>query len=266
MNVKRKHGKKVIILTAVALAAAVCAYWLLSAPNRERDSIANAQEAMIEDLMRDIAEAEETPEETEDITDLTEAEDESETAETQGIEYITDGVFSEDDADGFENEETDIEPEPAYIPVFEPVFSDPIPDNDFPNAVTGIGILTIESINLRLPIAEGIEADSLRIAPGRVPQTAQVGDIGNAVIAGHRNYTFGSMFNRLGEIDYGDVFQYQARNGEMMEFSVFEIAVIEPEDQIAFIQPLNDSIITLYTCTPVREATHRLIIRAQRVS
>jgi sortase A len=98
-----------------------------------------------------------------------------------------------------------------------------------------------------------------------VPQTAQIGEVGNAVIAGHRNYTFGTMFNRLDELELGDAVKFLARNGEEMLFEVFEIAVIEPHDQIAFIQPVNNSIITLYTCTPVRTATHRLIIRAQRI-
>jgi len=73
------------------------------------------------------------------------------------------------------------------------------------------------------------------------------------------------MFNRLDELEIGDIVQYQARSGEKMKFEVFEIAIIEPHDQIAFLQPVNDSIITLYTCTPIRTATHRLIVRAQRI-
>jgi len=223
--------RKILILMAVAMIAAACGAWLLTTPSREREYVAAAQEAMIEDLMRDIDSVEYTPTETEYVAELPEIVHET-------AEY-----------------------EPVYIPVFEP-----LPDNDFPNAITGICILTIEAIDLRLPVASDIEYATLRIAPGRVPQTAQVGDIGNAVIAGHRNYTFGSMFNRLGEIEVGDIVQYQARNGEMMEFAIFDIAVIEPHDQIAFIQPVNESIITLYTCTPVRVASHRLIIRARRIS
>jgi LPXTG-site transpeptidase (sortase) family protein len=262
---------KIIILTAAALIAAVCGVRLLMSPSIEREYIESVQEVLIEDLMRDIDGTNDTPEETERIADIT---------VTEGIDFTEDNGGNEaadDEADNTDGEpETthvlDSEPETTHapdsepIPTFTPVYGDPPPDNAFPNNITGIGILTIDSIDLHLPIAEGIEDAALRIAPGRVPQTAQVGETGNAVIAGHRNYAYGSMFNRIGEVATGDLIQYQARSGEMMEFTVFEIAEIEPLDQIAFIQPVNESIITLYTCTPIREATYRLIIRAQRIS
>jgi sortase A len=262
---ERQRKLKIIILTAAALIAAVCAVWLLTAPSREREYVESAQDALIEEIMRDINGAEDMPEGIEGFSELPEIEETQRTEETTATDG--DGVSDAGDYNGFEDITTDNEPEPEITPAYyPPVMSDPIPDNAFPANIIGIGILTIEAIDLRLPVAEGIDETTLRIAPGRVPQTAQVGDIGNAVIAGHRNYAYGSMFNRFEEIAIGDAVLYHARNGELMEFTVFEIAVIEPEDQIAFIQPLNESIITLYTCTPVREATHRLIIRAQRIS
>jgi sortase A len=261
----RTSSKKIIVLAAAAIIAAVCGTWLLAAPMLEQGYVDSVQGEMIEDMMRDIHEAE-----IQRLVDIT-ITDGFDFAEGYGgtayepTAYDSAGYMPADYEPAVCGytvyEPTAYEPEPTPPPAF-----DPIPDNAFPNAITGIGILTIESINLRLPIAEGIEYATLRIAPGRVPQTAQIGDIGNAVIAGHRNFAFGSMFNRLGEVAVGDLIGYQARNGELMEFEVFEIAVIEPHDQIAFIQPVSEAIITLYTCTPIREATHRLIIRAQRVS
>lgn len=259
MRTNKKKGKLIIIFTAVAIVTAVCGLYLLLSPSRERSYIDSVQESMMEDIMRDINGENDALEEMQMEVEIT---------ITDGVlHFDDDNAAVEDDYAAGDNYYTEDEmPINAPIPTFTPVYADPIPDNAFNSGITGIGILTIESIDLRLPVAEGIEYASLRIAPGRVPQTAQIGDIGNAVIAGHRNYAFGSMFNRVGEIQIGDIVQYQARNGELMEFEVFEIAVIEPDNQIAFIQPLNDSIITLYTCTPVRVASHRLIIRAQRIS
>ena len=150
-----------------------------------------------------------------------------------------------------------------YGPVPTP---DPLDLPAFPESIIPLGILIIDAIDLRLPVMEGVGEPELRIAPGRVPQTAQIGEVGNAVIAGHRNLTFGSMFNRLGEAQIGDIIRFQALSGKVMAFEVFEIAVITPDDQIAFIQPQNKSTITLYTCTPIHTATHRLIVRARRIN
>ena len=128
-----------------------------------------------------------------------------------------------------------------------------------------LGILTIPKLDMKLPVVEGITEELIKTSVGHVPETAVIGDIGNAVIAGHRNYTYGSMFNRLGEIEIGDRIEYTLADGESCLFEVFEITEIEPADQIAFIQPTNESIITLYTCTPIREATHRLLVRAEKI-
>lgn len=168
--------------------------------------------------------------------------------------------------------ETDISSE--NIALLEEIISEHISEPDL-NYITlevipvdigaELGIIIIDKINLKLPIVEGVETQTLKIAVGHVPETPPVGKIGNAVIAGHRNYTYGSMFNRLGEIEIGDIIDYAPINGEPMQFRVFEIVEIEPDDQIAFIQPDNEAIITLYTCTPIVEATHRLLVRAVKI-
>ncbi|MCL1882945.1 MAG: class D sortase, partial [Defluviitaleaceae bacterium] len=234
-------SKKKAALLAIMVFTAVLGVLLLRAPSREQQAVADEQEALMQEILSEIHQNVYVPlmywHEPLSGTDNDGCEIETLAAELPEDEYP----------------ETSYEPEYGEYEVFSP-----LPDYAFPSAIQGIGILSIERIDLRLPIAEGVEYATLRIAPGRVPQTAQVGAIGNAVIAGHRNYTFGSMFNRLGELETGDIVGFQARNGEEMAFEVFEIAVSEPHDQIAFIQPVNDSIITLYTCTPIRTATHRL--------
>ena len=134
-----------------------------------------------------------------------------------------------------------------------------------PLEINGIGILSIDKIDLRLPVSDGVSEAQLKISPGHVPETAAIGAIGNAVIAGHRSYTYGHDFNRLGEMAIGDIIGYQSKDGTIMRFEVFEIQEIEPDDQSAFIQPEDESIITLYTCTPIRTATHRLLVKAVKI-
>lgn len=131
-------------------------------------------------------------------------------------------------------------------------------------AVTGIGVLTIDTIDLTLPVTEGVSETQLKVAVGHVPQTAAIGDIGSAVIAGHRSYAYGQFFNRLGELAVGDVIRYQPKDGETMEFEVYEILEVQPGDPAAFEQPDDQQTLTLYTCTPIQTATHRLLVRAVR--
>ena len=132
--------------------------------------------------------------------------------------------------------------------------------------ITGIGILTIEKINAKLPVTDGVTTAQLKVAVGRVRGTPEIGAAGNAVIAGHRSYTYGQFFNRLDEVEIGDVIRYQPKDGEAMEFSVYEILEVDPGDPAALEQPEDKNIITLLTCTPVRTATHRLLVRAERIS
>jgi len=147
------------------------------------------------------------------------------------------------------------------------------PDEDAPadiaapvdTEITGIGVLTIERIGAKLPVTEGATSAQLKVAVGHVPQTPEIGATGNAVIAGHRSYTYGQFFNRLGEVAVGDIIGYQPKDGDAMEFEVFEILEVLPGDAAAFWQPEDEQMLTLLTCTPIRTATHRLLVRARLV-
>ena len=216
-----------VLLGAVMIAALSLGLWLIVSPSIERQANQMKQDELLENIISVIAE------------------NESQTLAS---------VLQDTTTDSQETVSSVITPTPI-----------PLDPTEFPDGIIPIGILTIDSIDLILPVMEGVDEPELRIAPGRVPQTAQIGEIGNAVIAGHRNYSFGSMFNRLGEVGLGDVVEFRAMSGELMLFEVFEILEITPENQIAFIQPQNDSIITLYTCTPIRVATHRLLVRAIKI-
>lgn len=132
--------------------------------------------------------------------------------------------------------------------------------------VDGIGILTIEKIGAKLPVTAGVSKEQLKISEGWVTQSAPIGSEGNAVIAGHRSYSYGQHFNRLGELEVGDTIDYISVEGKSMRFSVNEILTVKPNDLAVFAEPEPGlAQITLYTCTPTRKATHRLLVRAVRV-
>lgn len=241
---KTMNRQMKVVLTVVMLAAVLLAVWFLASPALERQNRAEKQAALLESITT--GDGTITVNDRFAVVDVDFYDGGTEAPEAEAIAFLS----------------LTPQGEPAE-PDAEPPIVDAEPDN---GVITGLGVLTIDSIDLKLPVAEGVDAAQLKIAVGHVPQTAAIGDTGNAVIAGHRSYEHGQFFNRLGEVQTGDLIQYQPKDGEAMIFVVDEILEIVPGDQSAFEQPDDKAQITLYTCTPIRTASHRLLVRATRIS
>jgi sortase A len=124
-----------------------------------------------------------------------------------------------------------------------------------------LGILIIKKINLKLPILEGGDQKTLSLGAGHLPETSSIGIIGNAAIAGHRNYTYGSKFNRLNELEVGDQITIEINN-KVSTYRIFKKFTVLPTN-ISVLKPIhNQSIITLITCEPMINPTKRLIVQA----
>ena len=121
--------------------------------------------------------------------------------------------------------------------------------------------LRIPSIDSQNPVCEGVSKVVLADSLGHQSGTAYVGEEGNCVIAGHRNYTFGKFFNRLDEVKVGDLIYVDTKSGTR-EYVVKEIKVVEPTD-ISVLEDNGKEQLTLYACTPIYVATHRLVIVAE---
>lgn len=121
-----------------------------------------------------------------------------------------------------------------------------------------IGIISIPKIDLKVAIGEGIDNKTLKYAVGHFEGTALPGENGNFCVAGHRSYTYGQYFNRLDELEKGDEITVRTKKGEF-KYEVTEKKVVEPTE-VSVLDKTKDETITLVTCTPVRIATHRLIV------
>ena len=126
-------------------------------------------------------------------------------------------------------------------------------------------VLKIPSIDSENPVREGVEADVLSDSLGHDSSTAYAGNQGNCVIAGHRNYSFGKYFNRLNEVEIGDEIYLETMTDEY-RYEVTEIKVVEPTDTYILDNIGDKETLTLYTCTPIYIATHRLVIIATRIN
>lgn len=141
-----------------------------------------------------------------------------------------------------------------------------IPEKEKTEETSGevFAILKIPSINSEEPVVNGTSGSNLRAALGHEPGTAMPGEAGNCVIAGHRNYTFGKYFNRLNEVQVGDSIEITTVN-DTYQYEVTEIKVVEPDD-VEILDATEEEQLTLYTCTPIYIATHRLVVIAKRIS
>lgn len=246
---RRGFPAKTAALALCMVAAVALGVWFALSPSLERDRMAERQAELLENI------------------------------EQGGGEITLDETFTADEVDFYDNDGGS--PEADVLPfIGEPLAAEsPVPagataeagaphDTTAPldTVITGIGVLTIDKIGAKLPVSEGVTSAQLKVGPGHVPQTPEIGATGNAVVAGHRSYTYGEHFNRLGEMAVGDPIRYQSIDGKVMEFEVSEILEVQPGDPAALWQPMDESILTLYTCTPVRTASHRLLVRARLLS
>jgi sortase A len=133
---------------------------------------------------------------------------------------------------------------------------------DFSQYTNMEGILTIDKIDLMLPILHGATDANMKTTVASIEDTGKAGEIGNYAIAGHRNFTYGRNFNRLDEMNVGD--RVQVNNGEVnYEYTVTEKLYVKPEDIWVLEENGQDKEITLVTCHPMENPTHRLIIKGK---
>lgn len=125
-----------------------------------------------------------------------------------------------------------------------------------------IGIIKIPSIDVRLPIGEGVDMETLKFTVGHMSNTAPLGAVGNSVLAGHRSYTFGSFFNRLDQVRIGDKITIEKSDGTEIAYTVYKTHLVKPEDTSVLNTTKKDKVLTLITCHPVVNPDSRLIVHA----
>ncbi|KQX46966.1 class D sortase [Paenibacillus sp. Root444D2] len=134
-----------------------------------------------------------------------------------------------------------------------------------PLAITGgpiEGILAIDKINLKLPILTDATAKNLKLSVASIAHTGKVGAVGNYAIAGHRNLTYGKNFNRLDEVDVGDWIEVDTGSLQYW-YQVQDKQYVLPEDVWVLEGNGKDREITLITCDPMENPTHRIVVKGK---
>ncbi|MBB3108904.1 sortase A [Paenibacillus phyllosphaerae] len=127
------------------------------------------------------------------------------------------------------------------------------------------GVLTIDKIELKLPILTDATPAHLKLSVASMKHTGKPGEIGNYAIAGHRNRTYGKNFNRLDEVEIGDTIQVSITDSKTYTYIVTSKQVVRPTQVDILESNGKDSEITLITCHPMKNPTHRLIVKGKLV-
>lgn len=121
------------------------------------------------------------------------------------------------------------------------------------------GLVEIPKINVSAAILEGTDDSALKYAVGHYPGLGEIGQPGNYVLLGHRNYVYGHFFRNLDKLEVGDEVII-TKESETYTYVIHESFVVKPED-VWVLEQTEESIITMITCTPMGTYENRLIVR-----
>ncbi len=121
--------------------------------------------------------------------------------------------------------------------------------------------MSIPEIELEAIVGEGTDSQSLKNGPGYEALTPLPGDVGRTTISGHRT-TYGAPFNRLDELENGDLIYLDTINDELLTYIVTGMEIVLPTD-VWILEGTGKKELVLTTCTPKYSAARRLIIIAE---
>ncbi len=126
-----------------------------------------------------------------------------------------------------------------------------------------LAIMSIDKLELKVPVYNGTDEINLNRGAGRIKGTAWIDSPGNLGIAGHRD----GFFRVLKDVELGDSIHMLTHQGKT-EFVVSSITIVDPAD-VSVLAPTDASTITLVTCYPfyfVGHAPKRYIVKGELVS
>ncbi len=135
--------------------------------------------------------------------------------------------------------------------------------------ITGTGIMgyiTIDKINVQLPIYHGTDEGVLQVGAGHLEGTSFPigGESTHAVISAHRGLPSATLFSNLDKLEVGDTFKITVLD-RLFTYEVDDIAIVLPEEVDKLQIEEGKDLVTLLTCTPYGVNTHRLLVTGHRI-
>lgn len=131
--------------------------------------------------------------------------------------------------------------------------------------LVALGRLSIPRIGLDTPYYSGVHEEVLVGGPGHWPGTPMVGQVGNAVLSGHRT-THSAPFHDLDRLVTNDEVHVTVGGAEVV-YQVFDVSVVSEASYVDAVlfqppEPANRTL-TLFACHPKGQRTQRIVVRAR---
>jgi len=123
-----------------------------------------------------------------------------------------------------------------------------------------VGKLEIDRLQRTLPILQGSDTLILEKGVGHLPESVLPGEIGNSVLAGHRD----TVFRGLGKLKKGDVVTIETRDGNF-QYEIIGYKIVD-QDYRGIRLAHDKQMLTMITCYPfdfIGPAPKRYILTAK---
>ena len=126
--------------------------------------------------------------------------------------------------------------------------------------------LEIPAINVNLPVYHGTEETVLQKGVGHLNKSSLPlgGESTHVVLSAHCGLPSARLFTDLNLLKEGNIFRIYVLD-EVLTYQVFNIEVVEPNDNSSLVIRYGEDIASLITCTPYGVNTHRLIVHGKRI-
>lgn len=126
-------------------------------------------------------------------------------------------------------------------------------------------VLSIPELGILAYINDGISKDALAGGVGRHEETANIGELGNCVVAGHASDIYNCILNNLDEINLFDSFEVYDSSGKKHTYYVTQKFICESDDVgILASSTMDKSMFTIYTCT--NKGSQRLVVEGTELT
>ncbi len=135
------------------------------------------------------------------------------------------------------------------------------------NGTSLFGYIEIPKINVTLPMYHGTGEAVLAAGVGHLEGSALPGGgVGtHAILSGHRGLPSARLFTDLDQVKVGDQIYLSILNQTLL-YEVDQVVIVLPNNT-EYLQIVEDEeYLTLITCTPYGINSHRLLVRAKRIS